>query len=291
MTNKLPVVGKRYKCIKGYHKGSEYFLEKAATIGTASGKIKYFLSDYPGFKYYFHESEREDITNENFWNYFEELPEDKAETKPETQDHELSPEVKEAMEELNKRIFWNNYRSSDFPNAKFDYERMCDETTKKAQNLLNALDKQFKINETSKSVDVKEKEVKENIKDIVCDPLGINLDELTKVIQNDLWNIANIKTQAEEAVSRKEENLRDEEVCFSEKESIWKPVSELPEYISSDLILRTDLGLIKFGRQINGRIEFEDQNNNNCPLLYTTLTDFINDYEKLKERVKKLEQL
>lgn len=281
MTNKLPVVGNRYRRL---HCGNEYEL-----VSFCERRNSYFLKAITGidkgavfeFSSYFAEK------------HFKELPEDKAETKPETQSHisQLSPEVKEAMEELDKEL--DHWMPTE---DKEEYQ-----LTSKVEKLLNALDKQFmskeedkidtrqervdsvKVNETNKSVDVKEEEVKENILTAK--------DKKSNVIEFDY-----IKTQAEEVADNKIE---------AKEESIWKPVSELPEDGCEKLLIKLN-GTV----QIANHTFYDDERIDELYITdgwgkdkiecteypseevesFCTLTDFINDYEKLKERVKKLEE-
>lgn len=188
MTNKLPVVGKRYKA---KHNNKIFtavtYLGADLDVSVRMCCNNDLLSDFTYRP-----------KNDNFDKFFEELPEDEAETKPETQSYdsesikkdqmnkamqsindlrvyregynkgwnecleevkkqmpnhisELSPEVKEAMEELKKALSWGTI------------EQRANWVDLTARNLLNTLDKQFKVNETSESVAVKEEEIKEKI--------------------------------------------------------------------------------------------------------------------------------
>lgn len=182
MINELPVVGKRYKrfsdkdiwyCRETYHRHEPnpiryYILQRASQL----------LKENADFL---------QVTADEFFCHFEELPEDKveiqslkdaiqdnlqrfekeksslptwavilinqlqSETKPETQSHisetslipsnsrELSPEVKEAMNNLKYHAGITNY---------FDKETALDDIKDAAKRLLNALDKQFANNKT-----------------------------------------------------------------------------------------------------------------------------------------------
>lgn len=163
MINKLPVVGKRYRLKKFKDFYCQVFISQDCMICYG---IPHLFMNHTSLDY--------------FWELFEELPEDKAETKPETQSSELSPEVKDAMEELRTEL--DKYSSVICFSQGLAWSAI--KTIKpSAENLLNALDKQFmskkenkidikqecvdsvKVNETSESVDVKKEEVKENPKE------------------------------------------------------------------------------------------------------------------------------
>ena len=83
---------------------------------------------------------------------------------------------------------------------------------------------------------------------------------------------------------------------LGEEESIWKPIGELPELAEGDTmecLIRSDKGDVanscfyKHEDEIDhAACGFEEEEEKE----YCSLTDFINDYEKLKERVKKLEE-
>lgn len=162
MTNKLPVVGKRYKPknlnLRNFYK----FEYETIAVTKKNIAVKIVRSDFK------HLLETIKVYNINsIKNKLEELPEDKAETQPETQSHisELSPEVKEAMEELRREIALCGGGFNQSPQTELERKGMeiFYYFLSKSQNLLNALDKQFKVNETSESVDVKKEEVKEKI--------------------------------------------------------------------------------------------------------------------------------
>lgn len=231
MTNKLPVVGKRQTL--------EEVLDKCdnADLWTPT-QIICFISDYLD------------------GSIGEELPEDKAETKklcnwcktngegfcsepcdikPETPSSELSPEVKESMEELELCII---------DESKTKYRTIFE----KAKNLLNALDNQFLAG--SKVSKTKEQENKIN------------------------------------------ENLAG---------SIWKPVSELNnKEISScymfvkffddsiDLMEWTYHNkTLQIARAREFTFSFDDKRFKE----YLPLTDFINQYNSLLDRVERLERI
>lgn len=193
MTNKLPVVGKRYR-LKNY---------KAEVINVDSEGVTYLQGDKEYWDFL-----------DDFRDYFEELPEDKAKTKPENQSHiseskekmkqaldiirnrkkylegynngfddclkemaerfpdqisetslipsnsrELSPEVKEAMEKLKDDIkAWVDDVFGDFtPLSRIKplEPGPVYETLMMINDLLNALDKQFMSKEEVK-IDIKQ---------------------------------------------------------------------------------------------------------------------------------------
>ena len=147
MTNKLPIVGKRYRF---KHYKTPY--PEVEVLAITNSYAVYLGKDKHGFDAVGH------CGKLVFLQDYEELPEDKAETKPAIKENltlELSPEVKEAMEELKKADNW--FRN----NASITLPEHCFKLSNAAFYLLNALDKKFKVNETSESVDVKEEEVKE----------------------------------------------------------------------------------------------------------------------------------
>lgn len=294
MTNKLPVVGKRYR-LKNY---------KAEVINVDSEGVTYLQGDKEYWDFL-----------DDFRDYFEELPEDKAETKPETQSHiseskekmkqaldiirnrkkylegynngfddclkemaerfpdqisetslipsnsrELSPEVKEAMEKLKDDIkAWVDDVFGDFtPLSRIKplEPGPVYETLMMINDLLNALDKQFMSKE----------EVKIDIKQEYVDSVKVN--------------------ETSKSVAVKEEEVKEKE------ESIWKPVSKLPEDSYTVIIkAKGGYGEIFFGAYREDTQHFMDEAMKfvypkKSIDKYCTLTDFINDYEKLKERDK-----
>lgn len=268
MTNKLPVVGRRYVW---KHADSTILIDKIHDDGEIVYKVgKGYLSSVEG---------------ENFWDYFEELPEDKtdlpkpsnqinweerkkdieeyfsrkgitvtwekekAETKPTIKENlqvGLSPEVKEAIEEL-KKILIKESDSMFFTVHQSEHTTevlrlTCHAFSDKAKKLLNALDKQFNLPQEN-----------------------TNLGENGEGFGGDLG--------------------KNRVGGLENKESIWKPISELNKSENNDLLLRTKDKKIIFGEYLVGVLYKPNQEYD-----FITLTDFINDYEKLKERVKKLEE-
>lgn len=132
MTNKLPVVGKRYRELHNFNEWecSDLIIEnEQSETGFA---IMTAL----------HNKTKRKVFNLNnyFFRFFEELPEDEAETKPTIKENlqvELSPEVKKAMGELKKADNW--FRN----NASITLPEHCFKLSNTAFCLLNALDKQF----------------------------------------------------------------------------------------------------------------------------------------------------
>lgn len=277
MANKLPVIANKYvnkitgtvyKAFKHKIKENHYFMESQ--------------SDSPDLV----------VDLDNFWKEFEELQEDKAETRPKTQDHilvsvdfgkegsdetiytfvkksELSPEVKEAMEKLREEIKkrdWMPYESIRTKLSVEDYYRLKTSAT----NLLNALDKQFKVNETSESVDFKEEEVNE-----------------IKAENGSFKHLDNAEEFSQDIMKE------------SAEESIWKPVSE--EVDNQSIIFINKAGYARLAEAWNDKIYFIEGDAGGTNVRshmidktyygkkFCTLTDFINDYEKLKERVRRLE--
>ena len=165
MTDKLPVVGQKYRI-----KNSKMPWDICEIIDIETKGDTDFVNIEYKERFFKQASYEAKIFNE----CFEEVPEDKTETKLETQNNHfpdvgkmvLSPEVKDAMEGL-KMIVSGSAKFIDMDDVKYS-----------CQNLLNALDKQFmskeevkidikqeyvdsvKVNETSKSVAVKEEEDK-----------------------------------------------------------------------------------------------------------------------------------
>lgn len=243
MTNKLPVVGKRYRRL---HCGNEYEL-----ISFCQSRNSYFLKAVTGID----KDAVFEFSNYFAGKYFEELPEDKAETKPETQSHisELSPEVKEAMGDFRNELA--KIRRGE-RNTEIQITLSLAALMTHGEIIISALDKQF----------------------------------------------ANNKIQVEKFVDNK-----------IEEESIWKPARY---YIgeSCDVFIKgadenhENADWIQTGKfikgmgfftqafqeidgfkiiQMIGESRYVNVDSNN--IKYCRIVDFINDYEKLKERVKRLE--
>lgn len=110
---------------------------------------------------------------------------------------------------------------------------------------------------------------------------------------------AKIDMSSEVCLSDNAEEIVDNEIEESAEESIWKPVSELPERKKNgEVLLKHKNGTIRLACLF---IENSGKENAFCPIHlrgsfskeyfthYATVGDLFNDYEKLKERVKKLE--
>lgn len=305
MTNKLPVVGKRYKPkYKATFDWAEFYkfslinggkqifcdLKQFLNKGESNGYVSCPLSD--------------------FWDGFEELPEDKVEIEPKNsqtvkerldqcisdcsassviirelqgeiqylsrklQNHisELSPEAKEAMEKLNIEIVQNQESSIR------SWREQCIFVTDTARNLLKALNKQF----NKESLAHQDKQ--ENTNSGLSEQARENSDE--KVTQEDWDNYhANNKYKSEYRDSKSK--------IIAREESIWKPVSELPEE-SCQVVLRFNQPskqdrIYRYRKGEFFAIGDDRPIDESFVEKYFVLTDFINDYEKLKERVKKLE--
>lgn len=82
--------------------------------------------------------------------------------------------------------------------------------------------------------------------------------------------------------------MSDKKSCLSEGESIWKPVSELPKEKAKLWVKRKDGDIVPSKYDTSAILHFSG----NCWEdidSWCYLTDLINDYENLKERVRKLE--
>lgn len=227
MTNKLPVVGKRYRNLSGEE------------------IVIYKIDDY---RFYYRVYGRHEYGMiPDFWQDYEELPEDKAETKSEIQDDHfpdvgkmvLNPEVKEAIELMQFQIdhHYKEYVTEVDPRF---LPSILLKVLERAKNLLNALDKQF----------------------------------------------ANNKIQAKELVNNK-----------IEEESIWKPVNELPDKTPLQIYIRFNQ---KVAEHLRGTIKIVEEGydftypdwetiKKDTIEEWCSVSDLTNDHEKLKERVRKLE--
>lgn len=121
---------------------------------------------------------------------------------------------------------------------------------------------------------------------------------LFKTMETNFRNNDKIKQEYVDSVKVNETSksvaVKEEEVKEKE-ESIWKSVSELPEDNYTVIIkAKGGYGEIFFGAYREDTQNFMDEAMKfvypkKSIDKYCTLTDFINDYEKLKERVSKLE--
>ena len=188
----------------------------------------------------------------DFLDFFEPA---EAETKPETQNNHF-PDVGKMVLSPEVKDAMEGLKMIVSGSAKFID---MDDVKYSCQNLLNALDKQFMSKE----------EVKIDIKQEYVDSVKVN--------------------ETSKSVAVKEQEVKEKE------ESIWKPISDLPEDNCS-VIIRAKGGYeeIFFGSYREDNQHFMDEAMRfvypkTSIDKYCTLTDFINDYEKLKERVRKLE--
>ena len=287
MTNKLPVVGKIYK-----HQYCECCDIIVDSIQIEESGIWINRMDSQTLTSF------DKIEIKSFWNSYKELPEDKAETEcsvgkksnckkcgreflqhhrsdyycsnyccymPETETVRsvempttgLSLEVKEAMEELKKILIKENdsmfFTVHQSEHTTEVLRLTCHAFSDKAKTLLNALDKQFKVNETSESVDIKEEEVNK----ISC---GYNPLSDSKMIY-----------------------LREE----------WGKNGEgFGAVLGKDMV-----GNLENKEEPNEKSEFEllmagaeKIDKVDADIKKQTVDEFFSDYEKLKERVKKLEE-
>ena len=209
MTNKLPVVGNRYRATES----NKLVLNKDIPLicdEVSEGRVIIGKGINGGYLVW---------PVKDFFEDFEELPEDKAATKPETQSPELSPEVKEAMERLEREVrikISGGMRPIKFGEySPITFIKEYRSLLERAKYLLNALGKQF--NQASESVDVKEEEIKK-------------------------------------------------------EESIWRHDCEMTQEQYKYCLPSKSIVLHPHETK------------------HLQLSDFINDYEKLKERVKKLEK-
>lgn len=310
MTNKLPVVGKRYKPknlnLRNFYK----FEYETIAVTKKNIAVKIVRSD---FKHLLETVKVYDINS--IKNKLEELPEDKAETKlncglcggngkltsltippaevdcykcntkpceveikPETQSHisELSPEVKEAMEEL-KKILIKESDSMFFTVHQSEYTTevlrlTCHAFSDKAKKLLNALDKQFKVNETSEFVEVKGEEIKEN-------KIYWSDEKLSKCGRSKIKIGTNSTFEYKCNVEDKEE-------------SIWKPVNSLKtnELVPAGFVRMNKKYPATFSISQTTVKEWELTKEEFRSMEFCSIDEFFSDYEKLKERVKKLEE-
>lgn len=321
MTNKMPIVGKRYR-----HKQDRFEIKVKS--------VELLRNDY----FVFPEGNLSGWNLEEFSKEFEELPEAEtkslkdaiqdnlqrfekeksslpiwavilinqlqAETKPETQSLDLSHEAKEAMEEL-KGISLKAALSSIY------YHEQYKEMRNKVDNLLNALDKQFANNK------IQAEEVADNkIEWFENEPFSPEFIQEYKEklgrcpVTGDKIepNEETLKSFSdyEKGVGLTENDSVEELFEDLKEESIWKPVSELPEldptafccyvqlendsqYINAKYfagefytqIFHPDMSLEKFRTTKISKAAIKS---------FCTLTDFINHIESLAENQKKLEE-
>jgi hypothetical protein len=74
-----------------------------------------------------------------------------------------------------------------------------------------------------------------------------------------------------------------------EPKSIWKPVSELPEDFFKQCLIKRRSGSIEI-EILSGQKSYDNYDNKSFePIAYCDITDLINSFEELEERVRKLE--
>ena len=137
MTNKMPIVGKRYK-----HK---YYTNFTIIISNSINN-EFFFTDY-GWK----------IHISDFWNWFEELPEDNKTPNPVDLEKGEVNEVEKALEELKEEI----------KTTEKTIERVCkvgnwtpNLLIMKAQKLVDALGAEKNMSKEEPKIDMKEERVK-----------------------------------------------------------------------------------------------------------------------------------
>lgn len=269
MTNKLPVVGKKYRD-KIHH-----IVFKVDNI--IDGKLYYTMDG------------RKLIANMpiliEHWNYFEELPEDKAEIKPTIKENltlGLSSEVREAMEGL---------RSLHFPACQLMTASIAIEELNKFRltslNLLNALDKQFNLPQENTNLG----EEWGSFGAVLGNDKLESLENKESIITMKKSEFESLMAGAEK-VDKVDTDIKkqtvDEFLSETEKEkSIWKPVSALKP---NELV---PVGFVRKNKKYQATFSFTHQTVEEWEGIikeFCSLNYFLNDYEKLKERVKKLEE-
>lgn len=281
MTNKLPVVGNQYKnkITKDIYKA---FKHKAR-------ENCYFMEN---------QSQGWDLVVplHDFFIEFEELPEDKAETKPTIKENltlELSPEVKEAIEKL-KGISLKATLSNIY------YHEQYKEMRDKVDNLLNALDKQFNLPQENTNLG----EEWGSFGAVLGNDKLESLENKESIITMKKSEFESLMAGAEK-VDKVDTDIKkqtvDEFLSETEKEkSIWKPVSE--EVDNQSIIFINKAGYARLAEVWNDKFYFIEGDAGGADVRshmsdktyygkkFCTLTDFINDYEKLKERIKEIEK-
>jgi len=112
------------------------------------------------------------------------------------------------------------------------------------------------------------------------------------------FTVFEVKNALDKQFNKTSESVAVKEKVNEKEESIWKPISELPEFLYTPFVLiKFDSDVVILGKidKIDGKKQFTDINGQhqyplNIVKEYSLLTDFINHYEKLEERVKKLEE-
>lgn len=321
MTNKLPVVGKRYRLCVGINDLDrvEYqFCEVKRLTDTAVE----CLVDGLQLHYY---------PKDTFLLAWEELPEDKAETKPETQSHisESKEKMKQALDVIrNRKKYLEGYNNGFDDCLKEMAERFPDQISETSLIPSNSRELSPEVKEAMEKL---KDDIKAWVDDVFGDftplsrikPLEPGPVYETLMMINDLLNALDkqfmskegdkIDTSSEVCLSNNEmkpnengsfkhlDNAEEISQDIMKEESIWKPVSELPEDGIEKLLIKLDGSV-----QIANHTFFDDEqidevyivdgwkdNRIECTSYpaedikeFCTLTDFINDYEKLKERDK-----
>lgn len=141
MTNKMPVVGKRYRSTR-YDK--PFFLSR---IGQDREYLKpWFIAKHESLRII----ETIEDNLENFWDYFEEFPEDNKTPNPVNLEKEEVNKVDEAMAELKAMIVPTNYWA-----VNIDYENL----KQAAQKLIDVLKAEKDMSKEEPKIDIKEERV------------------------------------------------------------------------------------------------------------------------------------
>lgn len=226
MTNKLPVVGKRYR-VKAHPEFSceiRWVIDQSVSFGIPN----LFYINWP---------------INVFWESFEELPEDKAETKP------------EADQVLNERYVTG--RGMVFLVDKSKKWAIGDTINHKGKNfIVTGIDGEGRHN---LGLVVRECETKPETQS--------HVPEDGKMV---------LSPEVNEAIEELK-NLIDNHNAYLRKQRI--------EVAAENLLNALEKQFKVDGKKIGCLFGFSPQEKR-----YTTLTDFINDYEKLKARIKKLEE-
>jgi len=260
MTNKLPVVGKRYKSKKGsngimeivYNNGKEVAYQwpdlSLETFNIRDGIYGILLD-------------------------FEELPDQE----PTTEKSSTVNKVQEALEEL-KEVVKNTNKELRlaFNNAIKPHDLL-----NKATNLINALEESTPLGH--------------------CIYCGEELDEFTKegcCTYDCLSRLREKHALAE--LDQKESlvysNIQETPVTSivePTSKSIWKPISELPDYIATILVrYRSKIILGDYTKGKLKTINGEEINIKGLEAVkeWCYLTDFINHQESLEKRIERLER-
>lgn len=271
MTNKLPVVGKRYRATD-----SNKFIHNKNFVLTCDE-----VSDYMIIL-----NKKEDASYigwpaKDFFDDYEELPEDKAETKLDA----TSESVDVKKEEVKEKFILDSiyYDKQGLPVSIYKKEEEIDRI--KMEKLREYFKEKYKSYETQPDENGSFKHIdgiEEETQDLMKESMKPNKETLKSFSDYE----KGIGLTKHDSVKELFEDL--------EEESIWKPVSELPKFEKErgqpDLLIRFDDENVRFGT-FNGF--FSDVKGSAFKQKYVKqyclLKSFISDYENLKERVKKLE--